>query len=235
MTKKTSPRIRTQTAPSPAALTRRTLQDGVYLNLRDGIMSGEFPPGTRLTAREIAERMGTSVMPVREAFRRLTAQRALEPLSTGATRVPIIDSGKIAEIMEVRLEVEGLAVRRAATRISADQCRALISANSEMLAAIRRHDPQTEAMANEQFHFCIYRAAESEELLRVIEQLWMRIGPCLFALLQTERKAGEGRLRGVATHHSAMIEAMRKRDPDKAVAALRADLASAAAVFARSA
>jgi DNA-binding GntR family transcriptional regulator len=217
---------------APVVLTRRTLQDGVYLNLRESLMAGEFPPGTRLTAREVAEKMGTSVMPVREAFRQLTAQRALEPLSTGATRVPILDAGKIAEIMEVRLEVEGLAVRRAATRMTADQCSALSSANDEMLAAIRRQDPSEEARTNREFHFCIYRAAGSEELLRVIEHLWVRIGPCLFALLQEERKGGKRPNRAPATHHAAMIEAMRKHDPEKAAAALRADLAAAAAIFA---
>src|SRR5882672_6640432 len=93
-------------------VTRSTLQDGVYTFIREALMSGEFVPGTRLTAREIAERTGTSVMPVREAFRRLMSEGALEPLSTGATRVPVLDLLKLQDITEIRLTVEGLAARR---------------------------------------------------------------------------------------------------------------------------
>jgi DNA-binding GntR family transcriptional regulator len=218
---------------APVMLTRRTLHDGVYLNLRESLMAGEFAPGTRLTAREVAEKMGTSVMPVREAFRQLTAQRALEPLSTGATRVPILDAGNIADIMELRQEVEGLAVRRAATRITAAQCHAASTANDEMLMAIRRRNPRDEAKANEHFHFCIYRAAASDELLHFIQHLWVRIGPCLFALLREERAEGRKPNRFPAAHHEALLEAMRRHDPEKAAAALRADLTAAASVLAQ--
>jgi len=216
---------------SPVPLMRRTLQDGIYNNLRDALMSGEFLPGQRLTAREVAENMGTSVMPVREAFRRLIAQGALEPLSTGATRVPIMDSGKIADVMEIRLEVEGLAVRRAATRISTEQFGELALANEQMLAARQQQDPKAEARANERFHFALYRAAGSEELLRIIEHLWLRIGPCLFALLE-EKRQEDGRAHRPAIQHAAIMDALRQRDPDRAVAALRDDLTDAAAFFA---
>src|SRR5579864_1017285 len=69
-------------------LSRRTLQDNVYEYVRESLMGGQYAPGDRLTAREVASALGTSVMPVREAFRRLTSEGALEPQSTGATRVP---------------------------------------------------------------------------------------------------------------------------------------------------
>lgn len=221
------------TAKRAIPLVLHTLQDSVYVSLRDSLMCGEFVPGKRLTAREIAESMGTSAMPVREAFRRLIAQGALEPLSTGAPRVPTFDSSKLADVMEVRAEVEGLAIRRAATRITDEQLQEVISANEQMLAARRQRDPKVEARANEAFHFNIYRAAGSEELLRVIEYLWLRIGPCLFAMLEAERKAFErSRKPGPGAHHAAIIEALRRRKADDAVAALRSDLAAAATFFA---
>lgn len=218
------------TKPSPpVTLMRRTLQDSVYLNLRLALMSGEFTPGQRLTAREIAESRGTSAMPVREAFRQLIAQGALEPLSTGATRVPIMDSGKIADVMEIRLQVEDLAVRRTATRITEEQLRELTLVNDEMAAAQRRQDPKEEARANERFHFCIYRAAGSEELLRVIEHLWLRIGPYLYSLI--EGRDSPPRTRRPAVYHTAIMDALKQQDPDKAAAALREDLTETAAFF----
>jgi DNA-binding GntR family transcriptional regulator len=84
---------------------RRTLQDNVYDYLREGLMAGEFAPGERLTVRGIAGTIGVSVMPVREAFRHLTSEGALQPLSTGAIRVPVFDLPKLQDIIEIRLNV----------------------------------------------------------------------------------------------------------------------------------
>jgi DNA-binding GntR family transcriptional regulator len=218
-------------AKAASGLIRQTLQDGIYLRLRESLMSGAFVPGMRLTAREVSESMGTSVMPVREAFRRLTALGALEPLSTGATRVPLMDAGKIADIMELRLDLEALAARRAAVRIKDEQFAALELANEAMLAAIRRKDIRDEARANEQFHFCIYSAAGSEELLRVIEHLWLRIGPCLLALLEEQSKSSDNNAQNQIAHHAAIIDALRRHDPDQAAQALRADLVGTLTFF----
>ncbi|HEV7610717.1 MAG TPA: GntR family transcriptional regulator [Steroidobacteraceae bacterium] len=205
-------------------VTRSTLQDGVYTFIREALMSGEFVPGTRLTAREIAERTGTSVMPVREAFRRLMSEGALEPLSTGATRVPVFSSERIAEIMDIRLIVEGFAARRAASRITDEELRELVAANDQMVIAMRRRDPKIEARANEHFHFSIYRAAGSEELMRIIEHLWLKFGPPLLKVMEEGGDEGESRIRRTAKHHAAIIAALRQRDPERAAAALQADL-----------
>ena len=210
-------------------LTRRTLQDNVYDNLRKSLMSGSLPPGTRLTVRGIGERMGTSAMPVREAFRRLTSEGALEPLSTGETRVPVLSVEQIIEITDIRLEVEGLATRRAAERITDEQLAALESANTEMLAAIRARDAAAEAQANEKFHFTIYRAADSDEILRIVDRLWIKIGPCLIDLLSDYEHSGNIRSRNTAKDHAAIIHGLRKHDPIAAEAALRADLSAGAA------
>src|SRR5690242_8029537 len=63
---------RTTLRPMPPPLIRRTLQHNVYDYLRESLATGELAPGQRLTIRDVAERIGTSIMPVREAFRRLT-------------------------------------------------------------------------------------------------------------------------------------------------------------------
>src|SRR6185437_15138287 len=111
---------------APPPLIRRTLQHNVYDYLRDSLATGELGPGERLTIRGVAERIGTSIMPVREAFRRLTSEGALEPLSSGATRVPVLDFKKLQDLFEIRLSVEGLAARLAANRITESQITALV-------------------------------------------------------------------------------------------------------------
>jgi DNA-binding GntR family transcriptional regulator len=190
-------------------------------------MSGEFAPGERLTVRQVAALTQTSVMPVREAFRRLTSEGALEPMSSGATRVPKIDADEFEEITNLRLSVEGLAARLAATRISAEELDELEAANARILAAAKRRDGHAEARANEAFHFIIYRAARSRILLQIIEGLWLRIGPVLITLFDDLNATQPGRLAGTK-YHARLIAALRGGDTAGAESALQDDLGHAA-------
>lgn len=224
-------RIEMNEEPAILRFTRRTLQDNVYAELRASLMSGRLPPGHRLTVRGVAEIMGTSVMPVREAFRRLTTEGALEPLATGATRVPILDVGAINDLVEIRLEIEGLATRRAALRITDAELDSLNAANEEMKAGIRKHDAYKESVGNQKFHFGIYRAAGSPELLRIVEQLWLKMGPCLVTLLAAHNQSNPAAAQRGVQHHGSLIDALRRHNPEEAEAALRADLRDAAVFF----
>jgi DNA-binding GntR family transcriptional regulator len=211
--------------------TRSILPDSIYRQLRESLMTGALRPGQRLTLRDIASQMGTSLMPVREAFRRLTGEGALEPLSNGTTRVPILDVEKLVELTELRKLIEGLAARKAAYMISAEELEAVESANDRMVRAIRERDPIAETRANEEFHFGIYRAARSAELIRIIEQVWLRIGPFLAGLLVTYDRPDKSRKRKSSAHHAELLKALRARDGERAEAALRADLAEGALYF----
>ena len=194
-------------------------------------MGGQYAPGDRLTARGVASALGTSVMPVREAFRRLTSEGALEPQSTGATRVPAFDLSKLRDLTEIRLTVEGLAARRAARRVTAEQISTIEQRNAELLRAAARKDRAREARINEQFHFCIYKSAQSVELLRIIEHLWLQMGPYLSWLLIQGH--WPERTRGVRAyrHHKDIIQGLRRHNADQTEAALRADLLNAANVL----
>jgi DNA-binding GntR family transcriptional regulator len=216
---------------SKPRLVRRTLQDNVYDYLREALMAGEFAPGERLTTRGVAAAIGTSVMPVREAFRRLTSEGALEPLSTGATRVPVFDLPKLQDLTQIRLLVEGLAGRLAAHRMTPEAFNALEQCNLEVQRAVESRGSAAEAKANEHFHFCIYRAAQSSELLRIIEHLWLQIGPYLAWLLKQGKWPVHSRGARVFRHHKNIVLALRRHDADAAEAAIRADLMMAAEVL----
>lgn len=188
-------------------------------------MTGQYSPGQRLTVRGVAAEIGTSVMPVREAFARMVSEGALEPLSTGAIRVPVFDAAKLQGLTEIRVMIEGLAARRAATRMTAADFEALERCDREVQRVVKSGNLAAETVANEQFHFVIYRAAQSAELLRIIEHLWLQVGPYLAWLI----KQGEWPVtRGVFRHHKDIVSALRRRDGEQAEAALRADLTMAA-------
>lgn len=208
---------------------RHTLKDEVYARIRDALMSGEFAPGERLTVRRMADLTRTSVTPVREAFRRLTSEGALEPMTSGATRVPTIDAAEFEEITAVRLTLEGMASRLAAERISVEELEIVQLAHSRVLASIEKEDSHAEARANEAFHFAVYRAAKSNTLLRMIQGLWLRIGPVLISLY-TQLNAAQPR-RPSIKFHAQLIDALRAGDAAAAERALREDVGSAAALY----
>ena len=90
-----------------------SLQERVYQQLRFDIMTGKFVPGKAVTIRGLAEEMGTSPMPVREALRRLVAEQALQLLPNRRVTVPDMNVEKYREIAEARVALEPLAARRA--------------------------------------------------------------------------------------------------------------------------
>lgn len=218
-----------QTSESPKKFERRTLSDGVYDALCDALMAGEYPPSTRLTIRSVAEKVGTSAMPVREAFHRLCGEGILEPLPNGMTRVPVLDEEKLIDLTDIRLEVEGLAAARAATRMSKYDCDALHRANQEGLKAAKIGDTISEVRANGLFHFTLYNAAQSDELLRIIQRLWLRVGPFLLLYVTAQQSKESTKKRkpvksvGVE-YHKRIIKAVKEKDSDGARTALREDI-----------
>jgi DNA-binding GntR family transcriptional regulator len=202
---------------------RETVQERVYAVLRDKLMRGGFEPGQRLKLAELADAFGTSAMPVREALNRLTAERAVESLPNRSVRVPALSKDSLQDLMEARFAVEGLAVERAASNMTAETLatlRRLILAQSETDA---EHVAEGSAEQNRAFHFEIYRQSESTVLLPIIESLWLQFGPYL--RVASERFDGrEGR---GTNFHVDIVDALSRGDGAGARAALESDIGRA--------
>ncbi|RUY11680.1 GntR family transcriptional regulator, partial [Mesorhizobium sp. M2A.F.Ca.ET.040.01.1.1] len=85
------------------------LHEKVYLELVRALMSGQLQPGQKLTSRKLAKELGTSDMPVRSAFTRLQALRALSPMPNGSVEVPLISADRFSQLTAVRTILEGTA------------------------------------------------------------------------------------------------------------------------------
>src|SRR5579863_2608316 len=158
---------------------RETVQQRVYEVLRDQLMRGSFEPGQKLKIAELAGAFGTSAMPVREALNRLAAERAVESLPNRSVRVPTLSKAALQDLREARFAVEGLAVERASRKMHAAAIatlRGFVDAQSRTDDA---HVSEESAEQNRAFHFTIYRSAESNVLLPIIESLWLQCGPYL--------------------------------------------------------
>lgn len=99
--------------PTLRQVSRDTLQDQVYRQIREALMSGRFQPGQKLTIRGLAEALGSSPMPVREALQRLSAENAFEVTETSRLRVRLMTVERLREIRDARVALEGLLAEKA--------------------------------------------------------------------------------------------------------------------------
>ncbi|HWJ34219.1 MAG TPA: GntR family transcriptional regulator [Steroidobacteraceae bacterium] len=204
-------------------IARETVQERVYAALRDQLMRGGFEPGQKLKIAELAKAFGTSAMPVREALNRLAVERALETLPSRTVRVPALSKSALQDLRETRFAIEGLAISRAASNMTAESLtllEQLIQAQSE---TDEEHVSEASARQNRAFHFAIYRQSGSAVLLPIIESLWLQFGPYLRAA--SERfDGGDGR---GTNFHVDILDALSRGDGTAARAALEADIGRA--------
>jgi DNA-binding GntR family transcriptional regulator len=199
---------------------RETLNDRVYRELKNSIMTGAFKPGAELTLRSVAQALGTSFMPVRDAMRRLVTERGLEMRPSRTIAIPVLSGKEFLELRRVRILLEGEAVALAAEKISERQVTSVraILKRLESLDSERRS--QFWAL-NLKLHFTIYEIGASPLLLSMIESLWLQLGPIL-ARVPVLRA-----LKDSVDPHQLLVTALEKHDPTAARAALEADLTQA--------
>lgn len=156
-----------------------TIQAQVYQKLREALFTGLFSPGQSLTIRALAAQLGTSPMPVREALQKLVAEKALIQLPNRTFRVTPYTTEMFRELTNVRVAVEGLAVKNAARRMTPRSLRELRGINDRMRQGIDQRQPMDIMMANRDFHFALYELAGMPQLMEIINGLWLRAGPFL--------------------------------------------------------
>lgn len=184
-------------------------------------------PGEQLSLRSTAEALGVSVMPVREAVYQLVADQALEVAPNRSVRVPAMTAGQFQEITEIRLEIEGFAVARAARNATPDliaSLRGLNQALAHEMQALERNGAAV-VLLNKELHFSVYEAAEMPMLIKIIETLWLRIGPVLNYDLRVGSERTEKKI--AVEHHANMIDALEKNNASAAKRALQSDIKSA--------
>lgn len=194
----------------------------VYNELKQSFMIGEFVPGQRLTLPALANAFGTSQMPVREAASRLVLARAIEALPRRSLRVPEATTERLDTLLPLRLQLEGEATRLAVEAGCRHLAKPLAAINREMDAKAETDDRKSYLRLNQQFHFSIYQNCGNEDLIDLIELLWMRYGP-LMNIVRSGVLSVSGHVR-----HAEVIEAIRKGDAPTAAEAVRGDLEEAA-------
>ena len=206
-----------------------TLGSQVLAQLRAQLITGMLAPGDKLSLRSLAQQLGVSMQPVRDAVAQLVAERALEVTPKRSVQVPLMSLPQFRELTAIRLCVEGFAAEQAALQRGGGEVAALRRHEASFRRESKRRAPDVDAAisANANLHFAVYRATAMPALVAIIEGLWLRIGP----VLNLDLRDGENRLRsGVAARcHADMLAAIGRGDAGAARAALQEDIASTAA------
>lgn len=196
--------------------------DRVYEYVRSEILDGTLAPGDRLLEEALAERLGVSRTPVREAIARLEAERLVERAPRVGLIVPTISRNEIEDIYAVREVLEGLAARLCARTASTSERRQLEYLEIEMAEAIDAHELEAVYQLNLEFHREIVHASRNDALISYLEQIHTairRFGPTTMS--DPERAAQ------AMAEHRRLVEAINDKDEDRAEELARQHIANA--------
>lgn len=152
-------------------LARESLSDQVYRVLQTSIVTGDIKPGERLRDQELAERLGVSRTPVREALLRLEEEGLIETVPGSMTRVTPVDTPEAWDAFPVVAAIQALATRMAATRLTSAQMAALQAANDSFKTSMESGDTAGALKADDDFHGVILSATGNLAILRSLDRL----------------------------------------------------------------
>lgn len=198
---------------------RQRASDEVYDSLRQAILSHLFRPGERLRIEDIAEKLGVSLTPVRQAIQRLSNEGLIEIHPRSGTYVAKLSAEDIEETFDIRCALECLAAEKAAARISPAQLARMKSLLESLShepsdeAGVRRHEADNSA-----FHAMLLEAAANRRLSEMYESLKANIQ---IARVHVAEGYLGSRFRQERAEHQEIYRALAARDVPRLTAALR--------------
>lgn len=195
-----------------------TTHESVYQGLRNRILFGGFLPGSAVTLRGLAEDMGVSPMPIREAVRRLIAERALDMQDNRRVLVPPMSQDKFEQIVFARKALEPELAQRAMDHIGPAEIRRIAAIDKAVDRAMAAGDVHGYMESNFRFHFAIYEHAGADTLLALVESIWLQFGPFMRTCYSSWDTST------LEDQHQAAIAALERRDRRALKAAITADI-----------
>lgn len=213
--------LRTRKSPV-TRLKRMRLVDDAAGALREAILTGELPPGTRLNQVQLASQLGISRTPLREALMKLEQEGLIELLPVGGLRVKVLALDEAVELYDIREVLDGLAARLAAQRIAEAESRDLARYVSRMEQCLASQDAHRWFVAHVAFHDTIFRASGNGRLQGLSSVVRLSIQHFHPLLLTTAN-----RLTNAYREHREICEAIARHDGEAAERLARAHIASA--------
>ena len=190
----------------------------VYRNFRSEILAGSINPGQVLTLRGLAKRFEVSVMPVREAVRRLVAEGALSISPSGRIFAPKLTNERIEELASLRALLEPELASKALPRVHNALIDRLVLINSTIDQMIAKKDAIGYVRSNLEFHRTLYLRAQAPSTLALVETVWLQFVPTMRSLYEEIPR------RQAPDYHRKILSTLRVGDEPGLRLAVRADV-----------
>ncbi|MDM0106586.1 GntR family transcriptional regulator [Variovorax sp. J22R24] len=197
-----------------------TKLDQVAEKLRERIIAGEYARGEKLKQVQIAEELGVSVTPVREALKALEMEGYIVSRPHQGLSIPEFDLEDAQEILELRMTLERQLTRRAVERLTKEGLESLHEAQRDYIRGAKANDLQLARRANVRFHFRLYELAERPQTLQFVRVLWAK-----YPFITSER-GQTARAKVVIQEHNAFLKFAGAGEVDKAVDAMCSHIGS---------
>jgi DNA-binding GntR family transcriptional regulator len=200
------------------ALPPELLRSNVHAELSRRFITGKLTPGSTLSTRGLAQELGVSQTPVREALSRLAADGAVQIRSKRKIVIPSMTAERFRDLLRCRELLEPEAAIMALPFIDSKRLRRLEQVDTSIGAALESGDVNAYMQGNYDFHFLIYGACLSGTLNRLIETLWLQFGPYMRVVY------GRVGTANLIDQHQMAIRAIRAGDAKKLGRAILADI-----------
>ena len=187
------------------------LRDVLFNTLRQAILKGELKPGERLMEIALAEKLGVSRTPIREAMRKLELEGLVVMIPRRGAQVANITEKDLNDVLEVRIALENVAIEKACTRMSKEDMGRLWLAAKEFERTMAEGNLVRLAEADVAFHEIIYRASDNKRLNQVLNNLREQIYRYRVEYLKEEETRNV-----LVKEHEELTKAIRQRDVKKA-------------------
>ena len=192
--------------------------DSAYRKLRKAIIDGDYPPGAPLRHSELTNAFGVSLIPIREAIRRLEVERLVDSVPNKGARVAPISLDDVNDVYTTRIALESEALRRAWPNLTSTRLDAISKIREQMVERVRKDDKRFYDL-HRQVHFELYERSDSPWLVHLIEILWSHTERYRRLAAQLDTFVDEG-----SDLHGSILAAIRDGDLEAAQGALRDDL-----------
>ncbi|MEL7567138.1 MAG: GntR family transcriptional regulator [Dehalobacterium sp.] len=189
----------------------KPLREVVFETIREAIISGHLRPGERLMEVQLAEEMGVSRTPVREAIRKLELEGFLVMIPRKGAYVAGISLKDIHDVFEIRAALDSLAAGLAAERITEEELNNLERSLVSVVESAGHNDLNGIVNTDTDFHDIIYKASRNERLMQIVNNLREQI-----QRFRTTSLAFPGRMQIAVDEHRRIVDAISERNVDLA-------------------
>lgn len=190
----------------------KPLRDVVFDNIRNAILDGTLSPGKRLMEIQLAEQLGVSRTPVREAIRKLELEGLVIMVPRKGAYVASISKKELLDILELRIGLEAMAARLAADRISDDEIKILEDISMKLEESIEKNNLEDMMKYDEQFHSFIFETSGNVRLQSIMASMWEPV----YNKFRLKYMSDYSSAVNIVEEHKNIVKALKKGDKDLA-------------------